>query len=120
MDNQALHLKFGFSEAVAAKKNLLSTQLNFLQIMQRTEKYLELRKRELITKGELRERIKELVTEINNLLHELPKITEEETKFEKEYADTSKSSQKEKKSKGILEFELREIKRKLKALEELS
>jgi len=118
MSNQALHLKFELSEAVETKKKLLSTEINFINIIQKIENYSNLRREELALKEDLREKTKELISELSILLHNLPKVLEEETKFEKEIE--SKKDKKEKKNKKILEFELREIKRKLKELEDFS
>jgi hypothetical protein len=118
MENQSLHLKLQFSQALYAKKSVLATELNFLQVIKRIENYLVLRKKELIIKTELREKIKELTSELNELLHELPKIKEDMNMAE-EFKETFKSNVKEKKNNKVLEMELREIKRKLKDLEEL-
>lgn len=119
MNNQALHLKFDISQAIHAKKNLLSSELNFLNSLKKIEDYLNLRKKELKTKYELKEKIKGLSKELSILISELPKVAEEETKLDKEFKEISKNKLKENKGKRKIEFELREIKRKLKELEEI-
>jgi hypothetical protein len=123
MANSELHLRIDFSEALNAKKSLLSTKITFLQAIQIIESYFSNRKKELAMKVELKDKIKEINNQISELIHqELPRVTGEETKFGKESVKISKDknlNKKEKKNRSAIEFELREIKRKLEELDNL-
>tara|TARA_Y100000310_G_C20323063_1_gene641698 strand:+ start:210 stop:536 length:327 start_codon:yes stop_codon:yes gene_type:complete len=104
------HVKLGYEEALNAKKQILSAELNLLQTEKRVRNYKVLRKRELLTKTKLKTNLKLLKTKINSLKASFPKEEEPmETK-------TIKKRSKERKNKDISK-QLKDIEEKLGKLQ---
>jgi len=83
------YVKFNYGEALEAKKQLLSAELNLLQTSKRVRNYKLLRKKELITKNKLKTALKNLRTKINALQstlpqEEMPKTLKKRTRKKKE------------------------------------
>ena len=66
------HVKLNYEEALDAKKQILSAQLNLLQTAKRVRNYKVLRKRELTTKTKLKANLKSLRTKIKALQTSFP------------------------------------------------
>ena len=49
------HIMFDYEEALSAKKNLLTTEINLLSILKKIKDYKNLRKREFSLKNKLRQ-----------------------------------------------------------------
>jgi hypothetical protein len=108
---EPVHVKLNSEEAVYSKRKLLSTEINFLNMVKRIQSFGKYRKAELTAKTALKRKMKELREEMTELKRLLPKshMPEVEKKeIEKE------SFEKTKKIK--LEDELRDIKEKLARL----
>jgi len=58
------HVKLDYESALSAKKHLLSSELNLLQIIKKINAYKLLRKQELITKTKLKKEIISFRTKI--------------------------------------------------------
>jgi len=71
------HVKLGYEEALNAKKQILSAELNLLQTAKRVRNYKILRKKELTTKIKLKTGLKALKTKLNALKLTFPKEEEE-------------------------------------------
>jgi len=108
---EPLHVRLEIKEAINSKKNLLSTQINFLNIIKQIQEYQKLRKLELKSKQILRTELRKLISEIRALMRELPK-----TKPTKEEEAEIKKEATEKVTRSKLEKELKEIKEKLEKL----
>jgi len=108
---EPLHVQLKTKEAVDSRRNLLSTQINFLNIIKQIREYQKLRKLELKSKQILRTELRKLISEIRTLIRELPK-TKQAKKDEKEVEEKIL----EKTTRSKLEKELKEIKEKLEKL----
>ena len=111
MARRKLHVKLEHEEALEGKKDLLSSQLNILEILKRVKNYRIQRKRELILKGKLKKLFSSLNSEINQALEFFPKEeTQEDIKVERDKKKKETSRQKN------IESELQDIKDKLTKL----
>ncbi len=110
-----IHIKLEYGEALYAKKELLSMQLNLLEFQKKFKDYKNSRKRELILKGKLRKELSSLKQEIDNMEEALPKEEGEGLKLLKRRT-RKKYKRTEKKGQRGIERELQEIKEKLAAL----
>lgn len=66
------YVKFDYQEALEAKKQLLSSELNLLQTAKRVQNYKVLRKKELRTKTKLKTALRNLQAKIKALQSSLP------------------------------------------------
>lgn len=71
------HIKLNYEEALNAKKQMLASEMNILQIVKRLKQYKILRKRELATKTTLKSSLANLNTKIDLIESTFP---EEEDK----------------------------------------
>lgn len=109
--NTAIYSKVEYQDALAAKKAILATQINLLNIIQKVENYKELRKKELILKLKLKNNlrnIKENFTKINNHVPQ--------TKGIKHIKLEPRKREKEVKRNASVQQELLDIKRRLSEL----
>jgi len=119
MKNENLiHVKLEYEEAVESKKNVLSSEMNLIRIMKIIKQYHFLRLEELKTKAKLYRKLKEIKKDIKNLqiilpTLEIPKILKKEDETKKPETIIPK----EKTYDTSLESELKEIQEKLKALQ---
>jgi hypothetical protein len=113
MTNQNLiHIKLDYSEALEAKKDILYSQKSLIDIAKIMKQYHSLRNEELKTKLKIHRKIKEIITNINKLEKTLPAM---EIQKPKTKAERIKSKAKPK--EDDLEAQLREIQNRLRALE---
>ncbi len=103
------HVKIDFEEALSGKKELLSSQLNLLQIGKRMRGYKILRKKELAEKRKLKSEIGKLKNDLNIILSGFPE-GERKVKVGKRVHKVEKEERKD------FHKELDEIKRKLERL----
>ncbi len=108
---ESLHVQLKIKEAVDSRRNLLSTQINLLNIIKQIQEYQKLRKLELKSKQVLRAELRKLISDIKTLIKELPK-TKPVKKDEREVREEIL----EKTTRSKLERELKEIKEKLERL----
>jgi len=104
------HVKLDYEEALNAKKQLLSIELNLLQTAKRVRNYKLLRKKELSLKNKLKTALRALRTKINSLQTTLPE-EEEPTKIK-----TIKKTIEKRKNQDIKK-QLEEIEEKLAGLQ---
>jgi hypothetical protein len=113
---QNLHLGINFNEAIESKKQILYNKMHLIEILKRLEAYKDLRKKELIQKEKLGNELKKIITKINSILKELPKIkTDAKLKLKKD--SESQKISKDTKSKRKIETELKDIKKQIQELE---
>ncbi|MEK6820103.1 MAG: hypothetical protein AABX71_00140 [Nanoarchaeota archaeon] len=107
-----VHVKLEIGESISSKKNLLSAEINLLNIIKNLEKYRKARDIELKKKSRLRTELKKLIADMRALEKNLPETRDikrsKEGKIKMELIGKVKSAK--------LEFELEEIKRKLEML----
>ncbi len=69
-----IHVKLEHGEAIQSKKDILSSEMNLLRILQIIKKYHWLRSEELQLKLKLNKRIKNMVANIKKLQKILPEL----------------------------------------------
>jgi len=106
-----IHVRFEHEEAVYGRKELLSFQMNALQLLKKIKNYKIFRKRELILKGKFKKQLSELKHNLNEINHFFP-----EEKTEQEIDIIRKKEEIENKYNKDIEAQLREIKEKLARL----
>ena len=120
MKNEDLiHLKFEYEEALQSKKDILYSEKNLMVIAKKINNYLYLREEELKLKIRLHKKIKGTITTIKKLQRivpkiKIPKIIEKESHKTKEKIEIKP---KRKKDNYHIESQLQEIQEKLKTLQ---
>lgn len=114
-----IHLKFEHEEAINSKRDLLTSEIDLLNITKSFGEFMALRALELKAKAKLFREMKKLVTEINRLEKALPEF--EIPRIIK--TPTKRKEAGQEKAKGIsigknegIESQLQEIQRKLREL----
>ena len=105
------HIKLNYEEALNAKKNLLSAELNILRIIKRVKAYRILRKKELIMKNKLKITSTALNSKINLLLSTFPNEQGEPRTIKR-------TRRKKQEGKKDIQEELEGIKKKLAKLQQ--
>jgi len=116
-DANLIHLKFEYEEAKSGKKDILSSELNILNIINSIKNYKKLRIKELKNKEKIRLKIKSLIFDITRLEKLLPKIKIPKILKKETQKVISVEESKSITKYGTVEEQLREIQRKLKELE---
>lgn len=114
-----IHIRLEYSEAIQSKKDVLSLQVEFLKTLQTIKTYHKIRSTELNSKIRLGKKIRELksnILKLKKILPEIkiPKILKDDVEDETENKNTK---QKKKSIDRDLDFQLKEIQDKLKSLE---
>jgi len=109
-----IHIRLDYYEAKESKKQMLSSEINILELKKSLAKYKQLRINELKKRETLAQKIKNLKVSLSKLKNNLPKITKSKfiTREEKEIKPTKRFTP------SSLEQELNMIKAKLQKLEE--
>jgi len=102
------YVKLNYEEALSAKKELLSSEINIIQITKKLKEYRVLRKRETVLKSKLKTSFGLLKTKVNLILSSFPKDEKNMPKINR--------LKKEKEPNKDLQDELEEIQRKLTRL----
>jgi len=102
------YLRLNYGDALSAKKELLSSELNTLSIGKKLKSYRSLRKQEFILKGKIKTVFSSLKAKINLVLSTFP---EEGIKLPK-----PRVRKKERKQERSLQDELAAIQEKLRRL----
>ena len=112
MKNENLiHVKFEYEEALQSKKEVLSSEMTLLKIVKIIKEYRSLRLEELKLKLKLHRRMKETITNMRKLQIILPKLEMLKKDEDLEKVDKIKKAQYD-----GLEYQLQEIQDKLKSL----
>jgi len=118
-----IHLKFEHGEAVQSKKDILSSEIDLVNIMQSLNNFIALRATEHKLKAKLYREMKRIVSDIKKLEKALPDfdipriLKHPGTKKREREEFTFSSASSEKKDKNAdLEAQLMEIQRKLRQL----
>lgn len=69
-----IHVKLNYEEAVQSKKDVLNTEVDLIKIAKAIQNYKKLRSQELILKLELLKKIKGFKSDERKLKHLLPKL----------------------------------------------
>lgn len=110
---ESRHIKLEYEDVLAGKKHLLSSEINFLNVLSKIRNYRELRKKELLLKEKLRVRLRALRGRLDLMQSYFPEDIE--IKSRKKQKPLSRKSRDAKDYKDIRK-ELGEIKAKLEKL----
>ena len=112
-----IHIKLEYNEAVKAKKDILSTEMNLLRILRIIKKYRDSRTQELVLKTKIHRKIKEFLTNMKKLETLLPKVKIPEVlKEDDEEISKIKTKKKLPAEHKDIESQLQEIQNQLKNL----
>ena len=106
------HIKLNFNEAIFAKKQILSSELNILYLMKRLRNYRLLRKKEFTTKNKLKSDLTTLRNKLNLIISSFP-VEESKVKIHIKH-DMSLRRRRERREE--IQNELEDIKTKLARL----
>jgi len=120
MKNENLiHVKLEYKEALESKRNILSSEINLLRIAKTIKKYRFLRMEELKIKLRLHRKIKEILTNMRKIQTTLPRLEIPEIlKRDREIEEPDKLPIREREYDESLESQLQEIQDKLKSIGE--
>ena len=115
-----IHLKFENGEAVSSKKDLLSVEMNLLNVLKSIGRYSSLRSMELRLKGRFYREMKKMSVDTQKIedslpSFEIPKILKHPQAKKTEISQKIETGIKAKEDSNI-ESQLMEIQRKLKEL----
>lgn len=112
-----LHLKFEYAQGVRAKRDLLNSEANFLKISQILSDYKQTRDLELKNKEIMGIKMSSLKKDIALLERLLPKLKIPKILKKPEIKKIEGPQKKEMTKYGTIEEQLKDIKEKLKSLE---
>lgn len=116
-DENLIHVKLEFEEALQSKKDILSTQKDLIELLQSIKNYSAIRKEELNLKIKIHKKIKELKSNLSKLNQTVPKIKIPEIlKKDEETEEKPKLKIKTDYHDKDLESQLEEIQRRLRSL----
>lgn len=119
-EENLIHLRFDYSEAKIAKRDILSSEISLLKIAQAMKNYQDLRNQELKTKEKIALKINSAKSDLAKLHRILPKLKipkildPEEKSLKKNKTELKKEIEIAK--YGTLEDQLRDIQKRLKIL----
>ena len=105
------HIKLDYEEALSAKKQLLSTQLNLLRTAKKITNYKILRKKENIIRNKLKVNLTSLKTQLKHLQTTFPKQD-----LEIKDSSSTKIKKQEKSQSSAIQDQLKDIQKKLARL----
>jgi len=119
MNENLVHVKIEYNEALESKKDLLSLEINLIRIIKAIKKYKSVRAEELRLKNKLKRTTGSALTNIRKFQRTVPKIKIHRiSKKDEEIDEFSEiSNAKEDKHDRVLEIELEQIQEKLRALQ---
>jgi len=109
------HVRLEYEEAVEGKKQLLSSEVNLLEVLKRLKNYQNLRRQELILKDKLKKEFFALRHEINQVNSSFPEA-EENIKIKSTAEKKAKYGPEETKKQKNIEAQLQDIRDKLSKL----
>jgi len=107
------HIKLGYEEALDSKKNIISLELNILNILKKIKSYRVLRNKEFIMENKIKREVSRMKSKLNVIKSTFPKEIEE---FEEEKSKENNKSRRKSGKKMTLKEELESIKEKLKKI----
>jgi hypothetical protein len=117
-EQSIIHVKIDYDDAVQSKRDLLSSERDFLRVLKIVKRYHLLRKEELTNKLKLQNKMKDLKTNLAKLNEILPKVKIPNI-LKKDKEDLQEGNHKKSKENdrdNDLESQLREIQERLRKL----
>lgn len=114
-DNQFMHIRMDFDDAMSLKREILYSEVHFIKLFQRLQRFSALRTEESLLREVLSRLLHEMRSDVNFFEKRLPKFGE---KFSSKKKSAQQKEQKKpkKKTDSVLEVQLEEIKQKLNSL----
>ena len=117
-EENLIHIKLEYNEAVQSKRDILSSEMNLLRIMRKIRQYQSLRLNELKIKTNLQKKVRAVKRDIKSVQLILPQIKMPAILQKNKPEEAPKEPVIEKKIYDTdLELELKDIQRKLKEIE---
>ena len=114
---KSIYIQVPYHEAVAGKREFLSSQIHLLQLLKSFKSYKNLRRSELILKQKLKIKLTNFRKEVRELQTDLPKETKDITiKKIKQISAPAGESYEETKHRKDIEAQLQEIREQLARL----
>jgi len=120
-NKNVIHIKFNYPEAIQAKRDILSSQVEILNILKIIKNYHKLRSQEFQAKIKLQKKLKQVQADIIKLEKTFPSV--EVPRILKKHAQKNtplrikESIENKPKYDSTIESQLREIKEKLNSLQ---
>jgi len=111
-----VHVKLDYEESVQAKKDLLSSERDFIRILRTVKRYELLRKEELTTKLKIQNKIRDVKINLGRLNLIFPKIKLPDILRRNEIIEEKPLKTKDKDKDRDLESQLIEIQERLRRL----
>ncbi len=120
---QQAYVRLETEEAMVAKRDVLSLQMELLQILFKISAYKKLRKQEVRDRIELKKKLREMKLGMGSLLELIPEIEKPKIKFRKKSSEERgvrevKKKEKEATLKKNVDEQLAEIKERLQRLDQ--
>jgi len=114
-DNQFMHIKMEYDDAMSLKREILFSEVHFIKMLQKLQRFSELRAKEAFLREALIQFLHEMRSDITFFEKRLPKLKEKPTP-EKKAVQKEKQKLHKKRYDSALEIQLEEIKQKLDSL----
>jgi len=111
-----IHVRINYEEAIQSKKDLLSSERDFIRVLKIIKRYRDLREKELNSKLKMQKKMKELKTNLGKLNETFPKIKVPDILKKNGLEEDKPKKIKEENKDKDLESQLREIQEKLRKL----
>lgn len=115
-EQSLIHVRVDYSEAIQAKKDLLSSERDLIRLLKTMKNYNAIRGEELNTKLKLQKKMKELNINLSKLNETLPKIKIPGILKRGDLIEETIPKIKNEKDNSDLESQLREIQDRLRRL----
>ncbi len=112
-EQNPIHVRIDYEEAIQSKKDLLSSERDFIRILKIIKRYNLLREEELDTKLKMQKKMKDLKTNLGKLNNIFPKIRVPNILKTNDLQKGKILKVKEEKKDKDLESQLREIQERL-------
>ena len=115
--SEIIHVKLEYSQALEAKRDILSLELNMINIAKRIRNYQKIREKEMREKNKLKTALAEVKNNIKKIesiwpREHFPELEKFEEKMEQGFAEDKKQAR----HNADLEIQLKEIQERLRAL----
>ncbi len=114
-DSQFMHVKMEYDDAMSLKREILFSEVHFIKMLQRLQRFSALRTEESLLRETLIEALHEMKNDLTFFEKHLPKL-KEELSPQKKAVEQKKQNHPKKKYDSALEMQLEEIKQKLNSL----
>jgi len=115
-EQSPIHVRIDYMEGIQSKKDLLSSEVDFIRLLKTIKRYNLLRKEELNTKLKLQKKMKDFKANFGKLNEVFPKIKVPDILKKSDLQEEKQLKGKEENKNKDLESQLREIQERLRKL----